>query len=177
MSTVPSNIIMLMNYVGFSQWLSIGATVLCLPYLRWKCPELDRPIRWEIIYKYNKSLTKIFDILQKYLYLLQNILYLTYYLRLVRVNLVFPVVYLAMTLVITVLPMLASPVETGIGLLMILTSVPVYLVLVRWVLSTTKHYLLSTYCRWRSKPRWLERLTTDTTNWLVRLLVVLPQQA
>ena len=80
MSTVPSNIIMLMNYVGFSQWLSIGATVLCLPYLRWKCPELDRPIRWEIIYKYNKSLTKIFDILQKYLYLLQNILYLTYYL-------------------------------------------------------------------------------------------------
>ena len=49
----------------------------------------------------------------------------------IRVNLVFPVVYLAMTLVITVLPMLASPVETGIGLLMILTSVPVYLVLVR----------------------------------------------
>ena len=55
----------------------------------------------------------------------------------IRVNLVFPVVYLAMTLVITVLPMLASPVETGIGLLMILTSVPVYLVLVRSVISTT----------------------------------------
>ena len=55
----------------------------------------------------------------------------------IRVNLVFPVVYLAMTLVITVLPMLASPVETGIGLLMILTSVPVYFVLVRSVLSTT----------------------------------------
>lgn len=54
-----------------------------------------------------------------------------------RVNLVFPVVYLAMTLVITVLPMLASPVETGIGLLMILTSVPVYLVLVRSVLLST----------------------------------------
>ena len=54
-----------------------------------------------------------------------------------RVNLVFPLVYLAMTLVITVLPMLASPVETGIGLLMILTSVPVYFILVRSVLSTT----------------------------------------
>ena len=55
----------------------------------------------------------------------------------IRVNLVFPLVYLAMTLVITVLPMLASPVETGIGLLMILTSVPVYFILVRSVLSTT----------------------------------------
>ena len=54
-----------------------------------------------------------------------------------RVNLVFPLVYLAMTLVITVLPMLASPVETGIGLLMILTSVPVYFILVRSELSTT----------------------------------------
>jgi len=116
-----SNIIMLMNYVGFSQWLSVGASVLCLPYLRWKCPELPRPI---------------------------------------RVNLVFPIIYLAMTLVITILPMVASPVETGIGLLMILTSVPVYLVLVRW----------------RTKPKWLARITTDTTNWLMRLLVVIPQK-
>ena len=65
--------------------------------------------------------TKIFDILPV----------------VIRVNLVFPLVYLAMTLVITVLPMLASPVETGIGLLMILTSVPVYFILVRSVLSTT----------------------------------------
>ena len=65
MSTVPSNIIMLMNYVGFSQWLSIGATVLCLPYLRWKCPELDRPIRWE-----NLNTTKI---LQKYWICYKNI--------------------------------------------------------------------------------------------------------
>ena len=54
-----------------------------------------------------------------------------------------------------------SLVETGIGLLMILTSVPVYLLLVRW----------------KSKPRWLERISTDSTNWLMRLLVVLPQES
>ena len=117
-----SDIIMLMNYVGFSQWLSIGVTVACLPYLRWKHPDLPRPI---------------------------------------RVHLVFPIVYLVLTLVITLLPMIASPVETGIGLLMILTSVPVYLILVRW----------------KSKPRWLERISTDSTNWLMRLLVVLPQES
>ncbi len=29
-----SSIISLMNYVGFATWLSIGAAVLCLPYLR-----------------------------------------------------------------------------------------------------------------------------------------------
>ena len=112
---------MLMNYVGFSTWLSIGASVLCLPYLRWKCPHLPRPI---------------------------------------RVNLVFPVVYLLMTLVITVLPMLAKPVETGIGLAMILTSIPVY----------------GVFCAWKSKPKWIHRMTTDSTNWLARLLMVTPQE-
>ena len=70
-------------------------------------------------------------------YIFYKIFYILPITLVIRVNLVFPVVYLAMTLVITVLPMLASPVETGIGLLMILTSVPVYLVLVRSVISTT----------------------------------------
>ena len=36
---------MLMNYLGFATWLSIGAAVFCLPYLRWKCPDLPRPIK------------------------------------------------------------------------------------------------------------------------------------
>ena len=34
-----------MNYIGFATWFSIGAAVLCIPYLRWKCPELERPIK------------------------------------------------------------------------------------------------------------------------------------
>jgi hypothetical protein len=34
-----------MNYLGFATWLSIGAAVFCLPYLRWKCPDLPRPIK------------------------------------------------------------------------------------------------------------------------------------
>ena len=42
---VPSDLTLLMNYVGFSPWLSIGATVFCLPYLRWKHPEWERPIK------------------------------------------------------------------------------------------------------------------------------------
>jgi len=115
-----SDIIMLMNYVGFATWLSIGASVLCLPYLRWKCPHMPRPI---------------------------------------KVNLFFPIIYLIMTLVITLLPMIAKPVETGIGLAMIMTSVPVYVV----------------FLYWKSKPKWVHRMTTDSTNWLQRLLVVLPQ--
>ena len=40
-----SNIIQLINYCSFSIWLSIGAAVFCVPYLRWKCPDLHRPIK------------------------------------------------------------------------------------------------------------------------------------
>ena len=34
-----------MNYIGFATWFSIGAAVACIPYLRWKCPDLERPIK------------------------------------------------------------------------------------------------------------------------------------
>jgi len=116
-----SDLILLMNYVGFSTWLSIGATVLCLPYLRWKCPHMERPI---------------------------------------KVNLFFPILYLVLTAIITLLPMIAKPVETAIGFAMILASVPVYIVFIMW----------------KSKPMWVRNILGEGTNWLQRLLVVMPQE-
>merc|ERR1719270_136271 len=75
-----SNIIQLINYCSFSIWLSIGATVFCVPYLRWKCPDLHRPI---------------------------------------KVNLIFPAVYLLLTAGILILPAIVKPVETGVGILIL----------------------------------------------------------
>lgn len=40
----------LMDYVGFSTWLAIGLAVLCIPYLRWKRPDLARPIKVPMIF-------------------------------------------------------------------------------------------------------------------------------
>lgn len=61
--------------------------------------------------------------------------------RPIRVPLVFPVVYLFATAFVTIVPMIASPVETGYGLLMILTSIPVYLLFVAW----------------KNKPKWFQK--------------------
>ncbi|CAB4060772.1 Large neutral amino acids transporter small subunit 1,Asc-type amino acid transporter 1,Putative L-type amino acid transporter 1-like protein IMAA,Putative L-type amino acid transporter 1-like protein MLAS,Y+L amino acid transporter 2,Large neutral amino acids transporter small subunit 2,Y+L amino acid transporter 1 [Lepeophtheirus salmonis] len=72
-----SNINALINYVGFATWVSIGLAVFCLPYLRYKYPDWERPI---------------------------------------KVNLFFPIIYIIATIFITVVPMIASPVETGIGI-------------------------------------------------------------
>lgn len=61
--------------------------MFCLPWLRWKHPEWNRPI---------------------------------------KVHLIFPVLYILATIFITIVPMIASPIETGIGIAIIATGVPVY---------------------------------------------------
>lgn len=51
---MSNDIYLLINYVGFTSWLAIGIAVACVPYLRWKHPEWERPIKvhlfWPIIY-------------------------------------------------------------------------------------------------------------------------------
>ena len=53
-----SNIIQLMNYVGFATWLAIGVAVFCVIYLRFKHPEWERPIK--VILCLKLSTAKIF---------------------------------------------------------------------------------------------------------------------
>ncbi|CAH0555308.1 unnamed protein product [Brassicogethes aeneus] len=112
-----SDIDALINYVGFATWLSIGVAVFCLPWLRWKQPDLERPI---------------------------------------RVNLFWPILYLLCTVFVTVVPMVASPVETGFGFLMILSSIPVYFAFIHW----------------KNKPQWFVKGLNDVTTFLQKLLMV-----
>lgn len=117
-----SNIFALINYVGFATWLSIGAAVLCLPWLRWKQPNLPRPI---------------------------------------KVNIIFPIFYLLATIFVVVVPMIASPVETGYGCLMILSSIPVYCIFIAW----------------RNKPKWFNHTMGGFTQSLQKLMMVVrPKQ-
>ncbi|XP_030758907.1 large neutral amino acids transporter small subunit 1 [Sitophilus oryzae] len=98
--------------------LSIGVSVLCLPWLRWKRPDLDRPI---------------------------------------KVHLIWPVIYLIATVFVTVVPIVASPYETGMGFLMIFSSVPVYFVCISW----------------KPKPWWLQNFFDSITVSLQKFLLVL----
>ncbi|XP_026323196.1 Y+L amino acid transporter 2 [Hyposmocoma kahamanoa] len=50
--------------------------------------------------------------------------------RPIKVNMFFPIVYIICTILVVSVPAVASPQETGIGCLMILTAVPFYLLLV-----------------------------------------------
>ncbi|XP_073970334.1 large neutral amino acids transporter small subunit 2 isoform X2 [Rhodnius prolixus] len=52
--------------------------------------------------------------------------------RPIKVNLIFPILYIIATVFVTIFPMIGKPVDTGIGCLMILTSIPVYGVFIAW---------------------------------------------
>ena len=115
-----SDITMLMNYVGFATWLAVGVAVVCIPYLRWKHPEWERPI---------------------------------------KVHLAFPVIYVTLTAFITILPMISNPLETLIGLAMILSAFPVYFMFI-----------------WPKKsPQGWSRFRWQVYFFLQKLLVVVPE--
>lgn len=83
----------LINYVGFINYLFYGVTVAGQIVLRFRQPDLDRPI---------------------------------------KVSLVWPVIYLLFWAFLLVFSLYSEPVVCGIGIAIMLTGIPVYLLCVYW---------------------------------------------
>lgn len=90
---VTSDIYTLINYVGFINYLFYGVTVAGQIVLRWKKPDIARPI---------------------------------------KINLVFPIIYLLFWAFLLIFSLWSEPVVCGIGLAIMLTGVPVYFLGVYW---------------------------------------------
>ncbi|XP_024903782.1 large neutral amino acids transporter small subunit 2 [Pteropus alecto] len=90
---VTSDIYTLINYVGFINYLFYGVTVAGQIVLRWKKPDIPRPI---------------------------------------KINLLFPIIYLLFWAFLLVFSLWSEPVVCGIGLAIMLTGVPVYFLGVYW---------------------------------------------
>jgi len=81
--------------------------------------------------------------------------------RPIRVNMFFPIIYTIATIFITIVPMIASPIETGIGIAIILTGVPVYFIFVYW----------------KNKPQFIQSILATMTIVLQKLMIVVPPSA
>jgi len=115
-----SDIYALINYVGFATWLSIGMSIVVLLYLRWKRPEMHRPI---------------------------------------KVALIWPIIYTIVTIYLVILPLVTAPGQTGIGLLIICTGIPVYMIFVAW----------------ESKPKVFYEYMDGMTTFFQKLFMVVPE--
>ncbi|GIY24352.1 large neutral amino acids transporter small subunit 2 [Caerostris darwini] len=80
--------------------------------------------------------------------------------RPIKVHLIFPIIYIIATIFITVVPMMADPVGTGFGALIILTGVPVYFLFIYW----------------ENKPKAIRHAIDGATRTLQKLLVVVPSE-
>jgi L-type amino acid transporter 8 len=81
--------------------------------------------------------------------------------RPIRVNLFFPIVYVAVSVFLVLLPLYQSPGETLMGVLVISTGIPVY-----WV-----------FVCWKNKPRSFQRKVEQMTAFVQKLLLCLPEDS
>lgn len=112
-----ADIISLINCLSFVLWLSIGAAIAALLWLRTTQPHLHRPI---------------------------------------RVHMALPITFLACCVYLVVVPMVTEPRSTGMGIIMTLSGIPVYVAGVLW----------------KKKPEMLNAVHKSVTHRLQRVLLV-----
>lgn len=90
---ISKDIYVLINYTSFVESIFMGVSVAGLLYMRWKRPEMERPI---------------------------------------RVNLILPIIFMLLISFLVIFPLFTNAAECLIGLVMILTGIPVYVIMVAW---------------------------------------------
>uniref|UniRef100_A0A5S6Q2A2 Amino acid permease/ SLC12A domain-containing protein n=1 Tax=Trichuris muris TaxID=70415 RepID=A0A5S6Q2A2_TRIMR len=75
------------------------------------------------------------------------------------VNLIFPSVFLIGCVFLVIVPIIANPIDTAIGLLIMLTSIPVYIL-----------------CIWK-RPKAFSKLSNDATEFIQKIFMAVPEES
>jgi len=118
---ISKDIYVLINYTSFVESIFMGMSVAGLLYMRWKRPEMKRPI---------------------------------------KVSLILPITFMILIAFLVIFPLFANATECLIGLAMILTGIPVYIVMVAW----------------KGKPKSFKRLNNRLTLASQKLLLSVEEE-
>ena len=116
MMLCTSDIYVLITYASFVESFFIMLSIASLLHLRWKKPDLERPI---------KVFIRVIMIDAKFTLQLY-----TFKVLLFQVSIFVPVIYVIVALFLVVLPCYVKPLEVGFGVLITLTGIPVYYIFV-----------------------------------------------
>ncbi|XP_018330818.1 Y+L amino acid transporter 2 [Agrilus planipennis] len=117
---VIEDVYVLINYVSFVEAVFTSMSVLGLLWLRYKRPDLHRPI---------------------------------------QVHLALPILFFAICVFLVTFPCYVSPLEVGVGMILIICGIPVYFVTI-W---------------WQTKPSWLNRLFDNFNLTCAKLFMCVPE--
>ncbi|CAI4228367.1 unnamed protein product [Auanema sp. JU1783] len=76
--------------------------------------------------------------------------------RPIKVPLIFPAIFLLGCIALVVIPMIAAPKDTAVGILIMLSAIPVYLIFIAW----------------KTKPAFIDKFTTSFTIFIQKMFMV-----
>ncbi|XP_019887696.1 Y+L amino acid transporter 2 isoform X2 [Ooceraea biroi] len=135
---IIKDVYVLINYVSFVEALFTTLSVSGLLWLRYKKPDLHRPIKVRTsVFEESSTIFSIIPFNRTRANLIAVKSYVTHFVF--QVSIVLPIIFFIICAFLVTFPCYVSPWEVGVGIIIILFGIPMY-----WI-----------FIYWQAKPAWL----------------------